>query len=432
MADTDEIAVVVDVDDESVNDDDAALRAQAQINSPKGKAGALDTNEDDEGLGMSLNLTVDDDDDDYNNPDKVTPNTRRDQMDINSPRNKTKQNWGSDEADSNAAIAGLVTQVSQDDPNKQSGVQSLVTQVQPNDNTERNIQDQTQAQSGGICACFSCLWSCCSGPQAPEPVPMQPTANNQNYNDNNDGTKTTKQEAANSRLLNQGRETKNNDAEDSESSTDYGVALLPPLKPEHVGKKCLVLDLDETLVHSSFKPIPKPDFIIPVEIDHVVHHVYVLKRPYVDEFLLRASKIYEIVVFTASLSKYADPLLDKLDIHNVISHRLFRESCVIHGTAYVKDMRRLGRKLKDSIIVDNSPPSYLFQPTNAVPIASWFDDQTDTQLLDFCPVIETTMKDIDDVRKLLDANNKSFRWLCNQAHQPLSKYTVRNDRVTRN
>ena len=29
--------------------------------------------------------------------------------------------------------------------------------------------------------------------------------------------------------------------------------LLPPLKPEMLGKKCLVLDLDETLVHSSFK-----------------------------------------------------------------------------------------------------------------------------------------------------------------------------------
>ena len=29
--------------------------------------------------------------------------------------------------------------------------------------------------------------------------------------------------------------------------------LLPPIKPEMKGKKCLVLDLDETLVHSSFK-----------------------------------------------------------------------------------------------------------------------------------------------------------------------------------
>ena len=29
--------------------------------------------------------------------------------------------------------------------------------------------------------------------------------------------------------------------------------LLPPIAPEHVGRKCLVLDLDETLVHSSFR-----------------------------------------------------------------------------------------------------------------------------------------------------------------------------------
>jgi RNA polymerase II subunit A small phosphatase-like protein len=29
--------------------------------------------------------------------------------------------------------------------------------------------------------------------------------------------------------------------------------LLPPQRPEHKGRKCLVLDLDETLVHSSFK-----------------------------------------------------------------------------------------------------------------------------------------------------------------------------------
>lgn len=40
-------------------------------------------------------------------------------------------------------------------------------------------------------------------------------------------------------------------------------------------KKTLVLDLDETLVHSSFKPIPDPDYIIPVEIEGKVkaHHM---------------------------------------------------------------------------------------------------------------------------------------------------------------
>lgn len=49
--------------------------------------------------------------------------------------------------------------------------------------------------------------------------------------------------------------------------------LLGPLPPEDVGKKCLVLDLDETLVHSSFKPIPNADFIISIELENVIHRV---------------------------------------------------------------------------------------------------------------------------------------------------------------
>ena len=79
--------------------------------------------------------------------------------------------------------------------------------------------------------------------------------------------------------------------------------LLPPASKENQGKKCLVLDLDETLVHSSFKPIPRPDYVIPVEIDRNVHHVYVRKRPGCDLFLRALAPHYEIVVFTASLAK---------------------------------------------------------------------------------------------------------------------------------
>lgn len=49
--------------------------------------------------------------------------------------------------------------------------------------------------------------------------------------------------------------------------------------------------------------IPHPDFIVPVEIDNQYHNVYVLKRPGVDEFMRKMGEKYEIVVFTASLSK---------------------------------------------------------------------------------------------------------------------------------
>jgi len=34
--------------------------------------------------------------------------------------------------------------------------------------------------------------------------------------------------------------------------------------------------------------------------------------------------------------QYADPVLDKLDIHRVVAHRLFRESCYNHKGNYVK------------------------------------------------------------------------------------------------
>ena len=50
------------------------------------------------------------------------------------------------------------------------------------------------------------------------------------------------------------------------------------------------------------------------QIEDVVHFVYVMKRPGVDEFLVEMAKHYEIVIYTASLNKYADPLLDLLDV----------------------------------------------------------------------------------------------------------------------
>ncbi|KAM9915945.1 hypothetical protein OXX80_013781, partial [Metschnikowia pulcherrima] len=103
-------------------------------------------------------------------------------------------------------------------------------------------------------------------------------------------------------------------------------------------KKCLVLDLDETLVHSSFKYLRTADFVIPVEIEDQVHHVYVIKRPGVDEFLRQVGKWYEVVVFTASVAKYGDPLLNKLDIHRAVHQRLFRDSCYTYQGNFIQKL----------------------------------------------------------------------------------------------
>jgi carboxy-terminal domain RNA polymerase II polypeptide A small phosphatase len=111
--------------------------------------------------------------------------------------------------------------------------------------------------------------------------------------------------------------------------------------------------------------------------------------------------------------------LDKLDVHHVVAHRLFRESCYNHKGNYVKvmvmlchgldllendplqDLSQLGRPIADTIILDNSPASYIFHPNNAVPVSSWFNDPHDTELTDLCPFL-ADLSTTDDVRGVLD------------------------------
>lgn len=63
-------------------------------------------------------------------------------------------------------------------------------------------------------------------------------------------------------------------------------------------------------------------------------------------------------------------------------------------------MRAMGRGLNDIIIVDNSPICYCLQPENAVPIKSWFDDQSDTELWGLCEFLKN-LNNFSDVRTVL-------------------------------
>ncbi|KAJ2160476.1 hypothetical protein GGF46_002238 [Coemansia sp. RSA 552] len=177
-------------------------------------------------------------------------------------------------------------------------------------------------------------------------------------------------------------------------------ALLPPLAAPLKDRKCLVLDLDETLVHSSFREVDQPDYVVPVVLEGQEHSVYVVKRPGVDEFISVMGQFYEVVVFTASLSMYADPVLDLLDKKGVVHHRLFRESCNLYNGNYVKDLSRLGRDVTQSIIIDNSPASYAFHPNNAIGISTWLNDPMDTELRDLIPFL-IDLTTVDDVSAVL-------------------------------
>jgi RNA polymerase II subunit A small phosphatase-like protein len=105
-------------------------------------------------------------------------------------------------------------------------------------------------------------------------------------------------------------------------------------------------------------------------------------------------------MFTASLSKYAEPLYAKLDKNKVTATLLYREHCTFYNGIFVKDMSKLGRSLNDVIIIDNSPSSFLFQPENALPSISWYDDKNDRELNDFVPILEKLAL-VKDVRPYL-------------------------------
>ncbi|GJP41778.1 hypothetical protein CLOM_g1426 [Closterium sp. NIES-68] len=173
--------------------------------------------------------------------------------------------------------------------------------------------------------------------------------------------------------------------------------ILPP-RAEDAPPVTLVLDLDETLVHSTMDFCPFSDFNFPVLLNSHTHMVHVRKRPHVEAFLQRVAELFEVVVFTASQSIYADKLLDIIDPKTqVVRHRIFRESCVYIEGNYVKDLSVLGRDLSKVVIVDNSPQAFGLQVDNGVPIEAWFDDDKDCELQLLLPFLETLAR-ADDVR----------------------------------
>jgi RNA polymerase II subunit A small phosphatase-like protein len=70
---------------------------------------------------------------------------------------------------------------------------------------------------------------------------------------------------------------------------------------------------------------------------------------------------------------------------------------------YVKDLSQLGRNVKEVVILDNSPASYLFHPANAVPVSSWFNDLHDSELIDMIEFLEE-LATVNDVTTVLDNN----------------------------
>lgn len=177
--------------------------------------------------------------------------------------------------------------------------------------------------------------------------------------------------------------------------------MLLPKQTRRCPRTTLVLDLDETLVHSSLEPCDDADFTFTVNFSQQNHTVYVRCRPHLHDFMERVASLFEIIIFTASQSIYAEQLLNVLDPkRRIFRHRVYRESCVFVDGNYLKDLSVLGRDLARVIIIDNSPQAFGFQVDNGIPIESWFDDRSDQELLHLLPFLESLVG-AEDVRPLI-------------------------------
>lgn len=180
--------------------------------------------------------------------------------------------------------------------------------------------------------------------------------------------------------------------------SDVVPNFLPMWKRKRI---TLVLDLDETLVHSTLEHSSDADFTFLVFFNMKEHTVYVKQRPFLRKFLERVAEMFEVVVFTASQSIYAEQLLDILDPNGkLISKRLYRESCIFSDGTYTKDLTVLDVDLAKVAIIDNSPQVFRLQVNNGIPIESWFDDPSDSELNSLLPFLETLV-DADDVRPII-------------------------------
>jgi len=201
------------------------------------------------------------------------------------------------------------------------------------------------------------------------------------------------------------------------------------------GKKILLLDLDETLIHSDFsleyindKNI-KYDKVIKFkerenEFEENYEDYYDMRRKKIRQslfneekeykvgifvrngaktFLTEVSKYFEVGIFTASVKEYADAIIDYLDPNkNLIKFRLYRNNCInINDKFFIKDLRIIqGVDIKDIILLDNSIYSFTTQLNNGILVNSFFNDKNDIELSNVYEYLINYLLKADDVRTI--------------------------------
>ena len=157
-----------------------------------------------------------------------------------------------------------------------------------------------------------------------------------------------------------------------------------------------MLDLDETLIH--------------YEEDEAEEEGKVHFRPFLEPFLEQMSLFYNLIIFTASLKDYADPILNYIDPDNLFfKKRYYREHTINNLNSNLKDLSILNLDLSKVIIVDNIPENFERQKKNGIFIKSWYSDEKDTALQELIPFLRNIVqREVKDVRDFLEEHRQQM------------------------
>ena len=200
----------------------------------------------------------------------------------------------------------------------------------------------------------------------------------------------------------------------------YSFVVTEELEPPPIkqGKKTLVLDLDETLIHSS-KYIAHPDVeSFKVEFENsqsdpnsnsgsaAKDYFYVQLRPGVKEFLEYANLHFDVFIFTYGIEEYADKILDILCPKIDKEHRYYRDSCELRnrGTMVHKDLDIFRRPLTDLILVDDNVSAQKYHPDNSIQIQQWKGTPNDHLLTEWLMPILVECESAPDVRTIINSH----------------------------
>ena len=153
--------------------------------------------------------------------------------------------------------------------------------------------------------------------------------------------------------------------------------IIPPFikVPRQKNKKyTLILDLDETLVH--VKQInTSTNNIYLNTYNNFSNQKIINLRPGLFAFLNGVKPYYEIISFSCASKTYADNILYKIETNQkYFEYNLYREHTTLYENEYIKDLSKIGRNIKEMIIVDNLEKNFRLNPDNGIKISSYFGE----------------------------------------------------------